>query len=116
MRPVCSTLSRRVRGVLSPYRRPLHNPRIAAISKFRPAETGDSPAQVLRKRPPPPLLAPVSGASQGLVPLTGAIRPYPCAKQPSLNPSARRKLYASALNSASASFLISPMHLTRQYP
>ena len=36
--------------------------------------------------------------------------------QPSLNPSARRKLYANALNNASASFLISPMYRTRQYP
>ncbi len=60
--------------------------------------------------------SPPIGASQGLVPPTGAIRPYPCAKQPSLNPSARRKLYASALNNASASFLISPMYLTCQYP
>ena len=58
---------------------------------------------------------PVSGASQGLSPPTGAIRPYPCAKQPPLNPSARRRLYAIALNNASASFLISPMYRTCQY-
>ncbi len=31
-------------------------------------------------------------------------------------PFVRRKLYANALNNASASFLISPMYLTRQYP
>ena len=36
--------------------------------------------------------------------------------QLSLNPSVRRKLHASALNNASDSFLISPMHLTCQYP
>ena len=61
------------------------------------------------------LLAPFSGAYQGLSPLTDAIRPYPsvaCASQPIRAP----QVAPIALNNASASFLINPMHRACQYP
>ena len=57
-RPDRSTLSRRVCGVLSPYRSPLHNPRISAIGSSAPPEQSHGPPKssddgLLLPCPPP---------------------------------------------------------------
>ena len=94
----------------------MHNPRIGATGKSRAAGMGDSSAHDPKNAASSAPACPVSGASQGLSPITGAIRPYPCVAHAPLNPSALRRLHPSALNNASASFLINPIYGACQYP